>query len=159
MDLIRSVASTSPTSNILTNSDCTEILNDAIASANAAGVKVCVAIVDAGGNLLAFHRMIGSWIGSIDIAQRKAYTATAFSSDMSSPAPGPLTTEAIADLAQPGQPLYGIEATNFGKITIVGGGIPLYKNKTLVGAVGVSGADVKTDISIAEAASAKFKSR
>ena len=40
-----------------------------------------IAVVDAGGNLIAFSRMDGAWLGSIDIAIHKAFTARAF--DMS----------------------------------------------------------------------------
>ena len=69
--------------------------------------KMDIAVVDAGGNLKAFARMDGAWLGSIDIAQRKARTARWFDMD----------TGVIGTLSQPGGPLYGIEHSNGGLIT------------------------------------------
>ena len=40
-----------------------------------------IAVVDLGGNLVAFARMDGAWLGSIDIAIKKAKTSTFFSMD------------------------------------------------------------------------------
>lgn len=110
------------------------------------GVPMNIAVVDAGNNLTAFVRMDGAWLGSINIAQNKAYTARAF--DMS--------TEELAPLSQPGQPLFGIDASNHGKIIIFGGGIPLKDGKQVVGAIGVSGGQVEQDQQVAEAGAAAF---
>src|SRR5580704_13425051 len=73
-----------------------------------------IAIVDAGGNLLAFAHMDGAWLGSIDISIRKARTARFFD----------MPTGEIGKLSQPGGPLYQIEASNGGLITFPGG-VPL----------------------------------
>ncbi len=35
------------------------------------GTQMCIAVVDSGGNLKAFHRMDDAWVGSIDIARRR----------------------------------------------------------------------------------------
>ena len=88
-----------------------------------------IAVVDAGNNLTAFGRMDGAWLGSIDISQNKAYTARSF--DMS--------TKDLEPLIQPGQPLYGIEASNDGKLICFPGGIPLQRGDEVAGAIGVSG--------------------
>ena len=72
-----------------------------------------IAIVDASGDLKAFVRMDGAWLGSIDIAIRKARTARYFD----------METAEIGKMSQPGQPLYGVEHSNGGLITF-GGGIP-----------------------------------
>lgn len=103
-----------------------------------------IAVVDAGGNLKAFVRMDGAWLGSIDIAQRKARTARWFD----------METGAIGKLSQPGGPLYGIEHSNGGLITFPGG-VPL-KNAhgTVVGAIGVSGSTVENDHAVAAAGAA-----
>jgi uncharacterized protein GlcG (DUF336 family) len=110
------------------------------------GLRMNIAVVDVGGDLVAFERMDKAWLGSIDIAMNKAYTAVAFN----------MTTEALGNASQPGEPLFGIEASNDGKLIIFGGGIPLYRNGELVGAIGVSGSAVPNDILVAEAGVAAF---
>jgi uncharacterized protein GlcG (DUF336 family) len=110
------------------------------------GVPMDIAVVDGGNNLTAFARMDGAWLGSIDIAQNKAYTARSF--DMS--------TKDLAPLAQPNQPLYGIEASNQGRLIVFAGGIPLEADGKVVGAIGVSGGSVEQDHEVAEAGAAAF---
>lgn len=110
------------------------------------GVAMNIAVVDAGNNLVTFARMDGAWLGSVDIAQNKAYTARAF--DMS--------TMELTPLCQPGQPLFGIEASNHGRIIIFPGGIPLRANGSVVGAIGVSGGSVEQDQEVAQAGAAAF---
>jgi uncharacterized protein GlcG (DUF336 family) len=111
------------------------------------GVPMNIAVVDEGNNLMACARMEGAWLGSIDIAQGKAYTARAF--DMS--------TRDLAPLCQPGQPLFGIQASNQGHLVIFPGGIPLQENGTVVGAVGVSGGSVDQDQDVAASGAAGLK--
>lgn len=111
------------------------------AKAEEIGVPMNIAVVDAGNNLSAFARMDGAWLGSIDIAQNKAYTARSF--DMS--------TKDLEPLCQPNQPLYGIEASNQGRLIIFAGGIPLTDGETVIGAIGVSGGSVENDHEVAEA--------
>jgi uncharacterized protein GlcG (DUF336 family) len=110
------------------------------------GVPMNIAVVDEGNNLAAFARMDGAWLGSIDIAQNKAYTARAFD----------METRALAPLAQPGGPLYGIEASNDGQLIVFAGGIPLTVHGRVVGAIGVSGGSVEQDQEVAEAGVAAF---
>jgi len=109
--------------------------------------KMDIAVVDAGGNLKAFARMDGAWLGSIDIAQRKARTSRWFDMD----------TGVIGTLSQPGGPLYGIEHSNGGLITFPGG-VPL-KNAQgeVVGAIGVSGSTVENDHAVAAAGAAALE--
>ncbi len=106
-----------------------------------------IAVVDAGNNLVAFSRMDGAWIGSIDIAMNKAFTARAF--DMS--------TEELGKMSEPNKPLFGIHTTNHDKIVIFGGGIPLKVEGEIVGAIGASGGTVDQDIKIADAGVAALK--
>jgi uncharacterized protein GlcG (DUF336 family) len=105
------------------------------------GVMQNIAVVDAGGTLTAFARMDGAWLGSVDIAKNKAFTARAFD----------MTTEALGQMSQPGEMIYGIHASNDLRVIIFGGGIPLMQNGKVVGAIGVSGGTVPQDIEVAEA--------
>jgi uncharacterized protein GlcG (DUF336 family) len=130
----------------VTLDDAMRVVEAARAKADEIGVPMDIAVVDAGNNLTAFARMDGAWLGSIDIAQNKAYTARAF--DMS--------TKDIAPLAQPNQPLYGIEASNDGNLIVFAGGIPLTDDGNVVGAIGVSGGSVEQDHEVAEAGVAAF---
>ncbi len=130
----------------VTLSTAQAVVEGARAKADEIGVPMNIAVVDAGNNLTAFARMDGAWLGSIDIAQNKAYTARAF--DMS--------TQDLAPLAQPNQPLYGIEASNQGRLIVFAGGIPLTAGDQIVGAVGVSGGSVEQDHEVAEAGVAAF---
>jgi uncharacterized protein GlcG (DUF336 family) len=117
------------------------IVAAAMAEAEEQGTLMDIAVVDSGGNLKAFARMDGAWLGSIDIAITKARTARYFD----------MPTEAIGELSQPGGPLYGIEHSNGGLITFPGG-LPLTATDgTVVGAVGVSGSTVENDRAVAEA--------
>jgi uncharacterized protein GlcG (DUF336 family) len=88
----------------------------AIAESEKLGVKMNVSIVDAGGNLVAFKRMDGAWLGSIDIAMKKAKTAVFFDMPCGN----------LGTLSQPGGPLFGIEHSNQGLITFPGNCFELF---------------------------------
>jgi uncharacterized protein GlcG (DUF336 family) len=117
-----------------------QVIDAANEAAVAQGTAMNIAVVDVGGNLKAFLRMDGAWLGSIDIAITKARTARLF--DMES--------GAIGELSQPGGPLYNIEHSNGGLITFPGG-IPLALEGVVVGAIGVSGSTVENDRAVAQA--------
>jgi uncharacterized protein GlcG (DUF336 family) len=116
----------------------------ALAKSEEIGVKMDVAVVDAGANLKAFARMDGAWLGSIDIAIKKARTARFFD----------MATGEIGNLSQPGGPLFNIEHSNDGLITFPGG-VPL-RNAAgdIIGAIGVSGSTVENDHLVAESGAA-----
>jgi len=119
----------------------------AVAKAEQLAVKMNIAVVDAGANLKAFARMDGAWLGSIDIAIRKARTARFFDMD----------TGEIGKLSQPGGPLFGIEHSNGGLISFPGG-VPIRsRNGTIIGAIGVSGSTVENDHAVAAAGAAVVK--
>lgn len=104
-------------------------------------LKMNIAIVDAGANLVVFSRMDGAWLGSVDIAIKKAKTARFFD----------MPTGEIGSLSQPGGPLYNIEHSNQGLITFPGG-IPVKNSDgVVIGAIGVSGSTVDNDHTVAEA--------
>lgn len=116
----------------------------ALEKAAAIDTKMDIAVVDAGGNLKAFVRMDGAWIGSIDIAIKKARTARFFD----------MPTGAIGQLSKEDGPLYNIEHSNGGLITFPGG-VPLKDTDgTVIGAIGVSGSTVENDHTVAEAGAA-----
>ena len=120
------------------------VMQAAVAKARAINVPMNIAVVDAGGNLKAFVRMDDAFLGSIDIAERKARTARYFN----------MSTRDLGKAAQPGQPLYGIEATNGGLAIFAGGVLLLDKKGTIVGSVGVSGGSVDEDEDVANAGAA-----
>ena len=126
----------------LTLEDARHMLSAAEAKAVAFGIPYCVAVVDAGGHLVAFLRQDGALIGSVDLAIGKAVTARIFDK----------TTAYLATLSQSGQPLFGIHESNAGKVVIFGGGVPVVVDRTIVGAVGASAGTVEQDIEVAEAA-------
>jgi uncharacterized protein GlcG (DUF336 family) len=113
----------------------------AIEKSTSMGVKMDIAVVDAGTNLKAFTRMDDAWIGSIDISIKKARTARFFN----------MPTGEIGKLSQPGGALYNIEHSNGGLISFPGG-VPI-KNGAgeVIGAIGVSGSSVEDDHAVAEA--------
>lgn len=105
------------------------------------GVKMNIAVVDAGANLTAFVRMDDAWLGSIDIAIRKARTARFFD----------MPTGNLGQASQPGGSLYNIEHSNGGLITFPGG-LPLKDSSgKIIGAIGVSGDTVENDHTVAQA--------
>jgi uncharacterized protein GlcG (DUF336 family) len=116
-----------------------KVIQAAIEKSTDSGLKMNIAVVDAGANLVAFARMDGAWLGSVDIAIKKAKTARFFD----------MNTGEIGKLSQPGGSLFNIEHSNNGLITFPGG-VPL-KNETgsIIGAVGVSGSTVENDHMVA----------
>jgi uncharacterized protein GlcG (DUF336 family) len=103
--------------------------------------QMCIAVVDSGANLKAFLRMDDAWVGSIDIAIKKAKTACFFG----------MATGQLGKLSQPGKPLYAIEVSNDGLVTFPGGLPIVDEDGVLVGAIGVSGSAVENDHAVAEA--------
>lgn len=130
----------------LTLADARTIIAAAEAKAEEIGQPMNIAVVDAGGNLVAHVRMDGSWIGSVDISIKKAWTSRAFD----------ITTKDLGENSQPGQDFYGINASNDGKVMIFAGGIPLTHDGQVVGAIGVSGGSGEQDQTVAEAGASSF---
>ncbi len=118
-----------------------KIISVAKEKSTAIDTKMNIAVVDAGANLVAFARMDGAWLGSLDIAIKKAKTARFFD----------MNTGLIGELSQPGGPLFNIEHSNNGLITFPGG-VPI-KNASgeIIGAIGVSGSSVENDHTVAAA--------
>ncbi len=131
---------------MITLEEAQTIISAAERKAQQIGQPMNIALMDAGRNLVAFHRMDGAWVASIDIAIDKAFTSAGRG----------LTTREIGEMAQPGQPLFGINTTHGGRIVIFAGGIPLMRDGEVVGAIGVSGGTVDEDHEVAEAGVAAF---
>ena len=125
----------------LTLAEAQKVLDAALVKAKAQGVPMNIAIVDAGGNLKAFVRQDGAFIGSIDVSTKKAFN---------------MPTSTLGAASQPGQELFGIEATN-GGLVIFGGGELLIRDNVIVGAIGVSGGSVAEDTNVAKAGAAALK--
>jgi len=128
----------------ITLEQATRVIEAAKAKAKQTDTLMNIAVVDAGGNLKAFARMEGAFLGSIDISIGKAKTARLFN----------MPTKDLGALAQVGQPLYGIEVTNRGLVIFGGGELLRDKSGTIIGAVGVSGSSVENDMAVAQAGAA-----
>ena len=126
---------------MITLEEAQRIISAAEEKARQMGQPMNIAVMDAGRNLVAFHRMDGAWVASTDIAIDKAFTSAGRG----------LTTRKIGEMAQPGQPLFGINTTNGGRIVIFAGGVPLMRDGEVIGAIGVSGGTVDEDEEVAEA--------
>ena len=117
--------------------------------------RMHVIVVGRDGGVIGRRSMADAWGGSVSIAKSKAYTAAAFSSHENA-----LTTRSLGALTQPGGALWNIGNSNYeagpGLIEFPGG-VPLYKDGRLVGAVGVSGDGVEQDENVAEAAAEGFE--
>ncbi|TFV56152.1 heme-binding protein [Mycobacterium sp. PS03-16] len=107
-------------------------------------VLVSAAVVDAGGNLVAFGRMDGAEIAGPVLAVDKAFTAVA----------NRLATSELGHLAAPGGELFGLHANAGGRFVIFAGGVPLVAGAEIVGGVGVSGASADDDEACARAGAA-----
>lgn len=102
-------------------------------------LSVVIAVVDQGARPVAVHCMDDAYIASYDIALNKAFTSVGLK----------MSTAELSALSGPGQPLYGIQNTNGGKIVIFGGGEPLKRNERIIGALGVSGGTLEQDTYLA----------
>ena len=117
------------------------ILTAAVRRATQLGVPMDIAVVDDGGHLLAFSRMDGAKISSIDIAMSKAWTAAC----------ARRATHEYADIAGAGKPAFGIHVSNSGRFMIVGGGLPIRLNGDVLGGVGCSSGTIHQDREVAQA--------
>lgn len=111
------------------------------AGARERGIAVTVTIIDTHGNLVLKHRMTGAPFHSLDLSERKAYTAAAM---------GFPTTE-LVPLVQPGQRLFSMMGASGGKYVALGGGVPIKDEGILIAGLGISGGTTAQDIELADA--------
>jgi uncharacterized protein GlcG (DUF336 family) len=131
----------------ITLAQAERIVDACKAEARSVGQPMNIAVVDDGGNLVAFAAMDDTKLIGADIAQKKALTAVYFQMD----------TREVAPLVQPGQPLYGIEATTGGRLVVFAGGVLLRTaDGAVAGGVGVSAGSVDEDHQVAEAGRKAF---
>lgn len=131
---------------MIKHEEARQIVSASVQKAGEIGQPMNIAVMDAGRNLVAFERMDGAWVASIDIAIDKAFTSAGRG----------LSTREIGEMAQPGQPLFGVNTTNGGRIVIFAGGLPLVRDGEVAGAIGVSGGPVDQDEEVAKAGVAAF---
>jgi uncharacterized protein GlcG (DUF336 family) len=124
----------------LTLGDARLVLEGAEARAREIGVDMDIAVVDDGGHLLAFIRMDGARITSIDVAINKAFTAACARRG----------THEYSAIAGAGGPAFGMHASNSGRFMIVGGGLPIFINNTIAGGVGCSSGSPEQDRDVAQ---------
>src|SRR3954469_9855456 len=134
---------------MLTLADARRIIAAAQKKAQDIGQPMNVAVVDAGGNLLAFERMEGAWLGSIDISIKKAWTSRAFD----------IETGDLGKQSQSGEQFFGIHVSNDCKVMIFAGGAPIKEGNQVVGAIGVSRGMGKQDQAVPEAGGAAFSKK
>ena len=113
------------------------------------GVPMCIAIVDEGGNLIAFERMDGGKITSAIIAQDKAFTA----------AGARKATHEYNAACQPGNLVFGIHTAIGGRLCVVGGGLPVVVDGDVVGGIGLSSGTPQQDMDCAQAGIDYFLAR
>ena len=117
------------------------IIAAARAKAEEIGVPMCIAVTDESGNLIAFERMNGGKITSIDLAIDKSFAAAGVRKG----------THALGEVSQPGKPAYGLSATLGGRMVVVAGGLPVLLDGEVVGSIGVSSGSPAQDLEVAEA--------
>ncbi|MBP3036089.1 heme-binding protein [Arthrobacter sp. zg-ZUI100] len=130
----------------ITSKEARSVIDAAAAKATEIGQPMDIAVVDAGGNLKAHVRMDGANIGSITIAINKAYTAIAFQCE----------TGDLQGVTRPDGPIYGLNDAHGGRLAVFPGGIPLVRDGSIMGAIGVSTGTVEQDQEVASAGAAAF---
>ncbi len=131
----------------LSLADAHKLIQGAKRKAKTIGVPMCVSVTDESGNLIAFERMDGAKILSVDLSADKAFTA----------AVAKRPTHEYNEMCQPGSPVFGIHTSSGGRFSIVGGGYPVVVRGAVVGAVGLSGGAIEQDRECAEAALKHFQ--
>jgi len=117
------------------------LIGAAKSKAEAIGIAASIVVLDAGGHIKAFSRMDGAWLGSIDVAMKKAKTSVLFE----------METPVVWNVCKPDAQAHGLDLTN-GHLVTFAGGVPLKSaDGRLIGAIGVSGGLVAQDYEIATA--------
>jgi uncharacterized protein GlcG (DUF336 family) len=125
----------------ITSAHAEHLIEVAQSTATSLGIAVSVAVLDASGHLKAFSRMDRAWLGSIDVAIKKAKTSILFETD----------SEKVWEFSKPEAQAHGLDLTN-GVLVTFAGGIPLRTTAgALLGAIGVSGGQVSQDREVAHA--------
>jgi uncharacterized protein GlcG (DUF336 family) len=126
--------------------DARKLIRGAARKAKKISVPMCIAVTDEAGNLIAFERMDGAKILSVDLSADKAFTA----------AVSKRPTHEYNELCQPGSLVFGIHTSSGGRFSTVGGGYPVIVRGSTVGAIGLSGGAAEKDMECARAALKAF---
>ncbi|MEP2470166.1 MULTISPECIES: heme-binding protein [Roseobacteraceae] len=126
--------------------DAYAIIAAARIKAEEIGVPMCIAVTDESGNLIAFERMNGGKITSINLAIDKGFAAAGVKKG----------THVLGEVSQPGNPAYGLSSTLVGRMVVVAGGLPVLSGDEVVGAIGVSSGSPAQDLEVAEAGARAF---
>ncbi|MFI6336153.1 heme-binding protein [Streptomyces sp. NPDC050535] len=113
----------------LTTEDAEVLVTAARRAAEAAGVRVSVTVLDAGGHLLAFRRDDQAVLISGETSTRKAYTALQLNS----------ATADLVEAVQPGGLFHTLPTALDRPLLFIAGGVPVHREGRLIGAVGVGG--------------------
>jgi len=119
-------------------------INAAIAEAKKRGWKMNVAVLDSGGNLVAFNRMDNAQLASIDIAIHKGRAAVKYRRE----------TKIFENLLQVNQLHYLMTLDD---VIASRGGIPLVVDGKMIGAIGCSGGTGSQDEVVCKAGAAVVK--
>ena len=134
------------TQKIVSCESAAKIAQGAVEKANELGIKINVAVTDSSGVLMAFLRMPGAFLHSIDISIDKAYTAASF---------GFPTSQWMSIIQDDLALREGIVQRE--RLVIFGGGVPIHIDGDLIGGVGVSGGSAEEDEICALAGISKIK--
>ena len=127
--------------NRLSISDAESLIKGARIKANEIKVPMCISVVDESGNLIAFERMDGGKITSITVSQDKAFTAAAARK----------ATHEYNAACVPGNLVFGIHTALNGRLSVVGGGLPVIVDGEVVGGIGLSSGTPDQDMDCAQA--------
>ncbi|MEC7432238.1 MAG: heme-binding protein, partial [Pseudomonadota bacterium] len=130
-------------------SDARILIEGAAAKAREIGVPMCIAVVDESGTLIAFERMDGGKVTSVTIAQDKAFTAAAARK----------ATHDYNAANVPGNLAFGIHTEVGGRLSTVGGGLPVMVDGEVVGGIGLSSGTPQPDMDGAQAGIDHFESK
>ena len=130
-------------------SDARILIEGAAAKAREIGVPMCIAVVDESGTLIAFERMDGGKVTSVTIAQDKASTAAAARK----------ATHDYNAANVPGNLAFGIHTEVGGRLSTVGGGLPVMVDGEVVGGIGLSSGTPQQDMDCAQAGIDHFESK
>lgn len=122
-----------------------QVIQLAKAKAIQLNVNVNIAVLDTAGYLKGFERMDNAFLGTIDLALKKAKTASLFR----------MSSEAVGEFLKPEAGTYGMVNTNGGLVGFAGG-LPISKDHEVIGYIGVSGGAISEDLAIATAGASLF---
>ena len=125
----------------ITLSQSESLLGRAKKKALEIGIPMNIAILDTAGHLKAFLRMDNAFLGSIDIAMKKAKTSMLFR----------MNSEKVGEFLRPEVGAWGMEASSGGLMGFAGG-IPIKDGESIIGYIGVSGGPIEMDFAVASAA-------